>query len=113
MQNGDIVIELMEQNRIEMSRDAIDKIVQQSMFLGMVQYQKMITPSRDKIKQREAKRYLQQRGYEPKVLDEWVSMGYVHRRKDGERNSSVYYSLSELQKQIVALEMKKGEITYI
>lgn len=98
-----------------MNRDALDKIVQQALFLGMVQYQTMIEPESDNMKQREAKRYLQRRGYSPKVLEEWVTAGYIHRRKDGDvkSNMPVYYSLREIQRQITVTEMKKGQITEI
>ena len=104
----------MESVRIEMSRDALDKIVENAMFLGQVQYMTMIAPERDTMKQREAKRYLQRRGYEPKVLDEWVDLGMIHRRKSCDSpNSPVLYSLKEIQRQITVTEMKKGNITII
>ena len=102
----------MEQE-IVMKREAFDKIIEHAMFLGQIQYMTMITPESDKIKQREAQRYLKRRGYEPKVLDEWRNMGLIHRRKDGARNSSVYYSLKEIQKQISVTEMTKGDISYL
>lgn len=103
----------MEQG-IVMKREALDKIVQQAMFLGQVQYMTMIEPESDKIKQREAIRYLKRHGYEPKMLDEWRNMGLIHRRKlnDG-RTSPVYYSLKEIQRQITVNEMVKGDITSI
>ncbi len=92
------------------SRESLDRIIEHAMFLGQIQYMTMITPESDKIKQREAQRYLKRRGYEPKVLDEWRNMGLIHRRKDGARNSSVYYSLKEIQRQITVTEMSKGNI---
>ena len=98
---------------ILMKRDALDRIVQQAMFLGQVQYMTMIEPASDKIKQREAIRYLKRRGYEPKVLDEWTGMKLIHRRKDGEGTSPVYYSLKEIQRQITVTEMAKGNIRNI
>lgn len=99
--------------KVEVELSALQNIVQQSVFLGQLQYRNMVAPEHDKVKQREAKRYLQQLGYEPKVLDEWVQYGFIHKRKDGERNSAVYYSLIEIQRQIVAVEMKKGNINYL
>lgn len=96
-----------------MNRDALDRIVQQAMFLGQVQYMTMIEPESDKIKQREAQRYLRRRGYEPKVLEEWVQQRLISRRKDGEGNSAVWYSLKEIQRQITVTEMVKGDIKQI
>ena len=96
-----------------MEREALDRIVQQAMFLGQVQYMTMIEPQSDRMKQREAKRYLERRGYDPKVLDEWVKARLISRRKDGDGNTPVYYSLKEIQRQITVTEMMKGNITQI
>ena len=98
---------------IRMEREALDRIVQQAMFLGQVQYMTMIEPKSDRIKQREARRYLERRGYDPKVLDEWVQARLISRRKDGEGNTPVYYSLKEIQRQITVTEMVKGNIHQI
>lgn len=98
---------------VKMEREAFDRIIQQAMYLGQVQYMTMIEPETDKMKQREAKRYLKRRGLDPKVLDEWTDLKLVHRRKEGEGNSPVWYSLKEIQRQITVTEMAKGNITYI
>lgn len=96
-----------------MNRDALEKIIQQAVFLGQVQYMTMMNPERDVMKQREAARYLKNLGYEPKLLDEWREKGFIHRRKDGDGNHLVYYSLKEIQRQITITEMVKGNITNI
>ena len=98
---------------VRLEREALDRIVQQAMFLGQVQYMTMIEPESDKMKQREARRYLVRRGYDPKVLDEWVQARLISRRKDGTGNTPVYYSLKEIQRQITVTEMVKGKITQI
>lgn len=95
---------------IIMKRDALDAIVQQAMFLGQVQYMTMIEPERDSLKQAEARRYVERRGYKPKILEEWVGAGLISRRKYGDGNSHVYYSLKEIQRQITVTEMVKGGI---
>ena len=98
---------------VKMKMETLQNIVQQSLFLGMVQYQSMIRPEDDKVKQREAVRYLKRRGYEPKCLKEWTERGYIHRRKTGDSPTSpVMYSILEIQRHITAIEMKKGNITY-
>ena len=48
---------------IAIKREALLQIVQQAMFLGQIQYMTMIKPERDRIKQREAQRYLENLGY--------------------------------------------------
>lgn len=99
--------------RVEIEYEALQGIVRQAVFLGQIQYRSMVTPASNRIKQREARRYLQQIGYKPSVLDEWVEHGYVHRHQNGERNSAVYYSLMEIQRQVVATEAKKGKPQYL
>lgn len=105
----------MEQIKIEMTYEALGNIVQQAFTAGMLQYRTMVRPESDKVKQREAKRYLQQLGYEPKLLDDLVEQRRIHRRKDGDAksNCSVYYSMREIQKQLAVIEMKKGNTTQI
>lgn len=98
--------------QVEVSFEALQHIVQQACNLGMIQYRNMVAPDSDKMKQREAQRYLQRLGFDPKILKDWVQFGYVRKRKDGERNSAVWYSLNEIQRQIVAVEMKKGITKY-
>lgn len=104
----------MEQ-RVEMTLEALGNLVQQAFAAGMLQYRQMVAPETDKVKQREAKRYLQQLGYAPKVLDEMVEFGHIHRHKNGDAksNCAIYYSLAEIQKQLAAIEMKKGKTTQI
>ena len=96
-----------------MEREALDRIVQQAMFLGQVQYMTMIEPETDKMKQREAKGEVGRRGCEPEGLGEWGQGRRGRRRKDGEGNAPVYYSLKEIQRQITVTEMVKGKITQI
>lgn len=99
--------------QVKMELDVLNNIIQQAASLGVAQYIRATRPEGDRIKQREAVRYIREHGFAPKVLEEWVQCGYVHRRKIGERNSAVYYSLAEIQRQIAATEAKKGNIEYI
>ena len=92
------------------SREAVNKMIEHAVFLGQIEYMTMITPEEDRIRKAEAVRYLKRRGYSPKVLDDWVQMKFIHRRKYGEKNSPVYYSLKEIQRQILATETMKGNI---
>lgn len=98
------------QQKVEVELSTLQNIVEQAAYQSQIQYRRLVTPDHDKVKQREAKRYLQQLGYEPKILDEWVQCGFVHKHKDGQRNSAVYYSLREIQRQLTAIEKKKGNM---
>jgi hypothetical protein len=107
-------VPVMSKVEVRMKRESFDRIIEQAMFLGQVQYMTMIEPARDRIKQGEARRYLKRRGLDPKVLDQWTDMRLVHRRKDGDsKNCAVYYSLREIQRQITVTEMARGNITEI
>ena len=93
--------------KAEVELSTLQNIVEQAAYNSQIQYRRLVTPDHDKVKQREAKRYLQQLVYEPKLLDEWVQCGFVRKHKDGQRNSAVYYSLREIQRQLTAIEKKK------
>lgn len=94
------------QQKVEVELSTLQNIVEQAAYQSQIQYRRLVTPDHDKLKQREAKRYLQQLGYEQKILDEWVQCGFVHKHKDGQRNSAVYYSLREIQRQLTAIKKK-------
>ena len=94
------------QQKVEVELSTLQNIVEQAAYQSQIQYRRLVTPDHDKLKQREAKRYLQQLGYEPKILDEWVQCGFVHKHKDGQRNSAVYYSLREIQRQLTAIKKR-------
>lgn len=88
----------------------IGTIVSTAITLGMINYRTMIEPASDKIKQREAKRYLVKLGYKPSVLENMTSAGLIHRRKDGDGNSPIYYSAKELQKALLTLAIQEEEL---
>lgn len=80
-------------------------IVRDAFLLGMISYRQMIRPASDKVKQREAWRYLEDQGLPRRLLTEWVENGIVRRHKDNAKgaNATVWYRLTEIQKAIVAL----------
>lgn len=83
------------------------ELVRQAVVLGMVQYQAMIMPETEKVKQREVWRWLKQNGIPRTVLDQWVDAGMVHRHKDPSKgdNAAVWYSRVEIQQAIVTLHL--------
>lgn len=93
-----------------MRTSEIGTIISTAITLGMINYRTMIEPASDKIKQREAKRYLVKLGYKPSVLENMTSAGLIHRKKDGDGNSPIYYSAKELQKALLTLAIQEEEI---
>ncbi|MBR3466904.1 MAG: hypothetical protein IKH15_06765 [Bacteroidales bacterium] len=90
------------------------ELVQQAVMLGMIQYRSIMDPGTDRMKQREAWRYIESQGFQRKALSEWVEAGLVHRRKDETRggNSPVWYKVSEIQGAIVAVRTSEAMEEY-
>ena len=88
-----------------MEESKIKDIVNASVVLGMITYRNMIKPADDKVKQREAKRYLTQLGYKGALLDKWVANGLLKRHKEGDGNTAVYYSITEIQKLLLTMKI--------
>lgn len=99
---------------VRMDFETMKSIVSRSVFLGMMEYRKLITPDEDKVRKNEAERFVRRQGYQPSDLERWVADGYVHRRKQGDaQNSPVIYSILEILRHINAVEMQKGNIMEI
>ena len=81
--------------------DDRDNIIATAIALGMALHNQMVNPSGDKISQRNAINFLRQRHIASTKLNVWCDMGLLHKRKDGDRNSKVYYSIAELNKCIL------------
>lgn len=90
-----------------MTTEQAQRVVSQAISLGMTLQWNLIQPGADRVKQREAWRYLERQGFSRGDLEDWVRLGYVKRRKDERKgaNSAVWYSLIELQKRIIAIRM--------
>jgi hypothetical protein len=71
----------------------------------------MVEPLSDKISQRKALHYIRRMGYSQKLLSAWTDRGLVHRHKDGDRNSPVYYSMKELSRAILMEKVEENEIS--
>ena len=72
--------------------------------LGIQRYRSTISPAEDNIKQSDAVRYIVREGFPTGQLRKWVENGQLTPIKTGEaKNSSVYYSLSEIKTLILAL----------
>lgn len=76
--------------------------------LGAAANEKKRSPVSDKIKQREAYRWLKTLGYEPSLLDKLEKEGLVHKKRKGaSKNSPIMYSKFEIQSAINALKISK------
>ena len=72
--------------------------------LGVAAYIKATQPSLDKIKQREAYRWLKSIGKKPHLLDKLEEMGLVKGEREGAgKNSPIYYSKLEIQSTLQAI----------
>ena len=88
-------------------QDLLD-FVSQAVDTGIQGYIKSREPRKDRIKQSDAKRYLEQQGYQTTALKRWVEAGIVTPIKHGNaRNSAVWYSLAELKKAVCTVRLKK------
>lgn len=88
----------------------IETIISNAVTLGMIQFRNSLHPETDRMKQREVARYLTGIGFKPSVLGAWVDAGLVHRRKDGERNATVWYSFAEVQKAVLVARVKENDV---
>jgi hypothetical protein len=74
---------------------------------GVQSYMKSVEPTKDFIKQSEAKRYIAKLGYKPAMLQHWVSKHLLTPVKTGEAQSAVVlYSLSDIKTLISTLRLK-------
>nr|WP_298672353.1 hypothetical protein [uncultured Prevotella sp.] len=94
-----------------MTIETLTNIISSAVALGMAQYRTMVEPLSDKISQRKALHYIRRMGYSQKLLSAWTDRGLVHRHKDGERNSPVYYSMKELSRAILMEKVEENEIS--
>lgn len=73
------------------------------MILSEIQLRDMMAPKGNRIKQREAQRYLKRLGHDPKLLDKWVGNGLLRKTKEGNSNCPVWYSIKDIQRLIAKL----------
>ncbi|MBQ4196550.1 MAG: hypothetical protein II659_01715 [Bacteroidales bacterium] len=80
-------------------------IISASADIGVQRYIKTMEPESDRIKQEEAKRYLEKMGYQPIMLKKWRKDNLLVPVKMGDaRNSAVWYSLTDIKELIFTLQ---------
>lgn len=83
------------------------KLMSDAVDAGVQSYIKSLEPSRDYIKQGEAKRYIAKLGYKPSMLQRWVNDHLLTPIKTGDaQNAVVLYSLSDIKTLISTLRLK-------
>lgn len=80
----------------------LEKVLQNSILLGMLQYKALLEPKTDRIKLARAKEYVRSLGLPCNFITICEERGILHRHKSGKaRNCAVWYSLKELQQCVV------------
>lgn len=81
--------------------------VTQAVDAGVQTYMRSVEPTKDHIRQAEAKRYIAKMGFQPVMLRKWSDAHLLTPVKVGERqNAPVVYSLAEIKTVISSLKLK-------
>ena len=90
---------------MKISLNQLRNIISASADIGVQRYIKTMEPESDRIKQEEAKRYLEKMGYQPVMLKKWRKDNLLVPVKMGvSRNSAVWYSLTDIKELIFSLQ---------
>lgn len=90
---------------MEITLNQLRNIISASADIGVQRYIKTRDPEDDRIKQEDAKRYLEKMGYQPIMLKRWRKDNLLVPVKTGDsRNSAVWYSLTEIKELIFSLQ---------
>ena len=90
---------------MRISLNDLRNIISTSADIGVQRYIKTMDPENDRIKQSEAKRYLEKMGYQPIMLKKWREDNLLVPVKLGDsRNSAVWYSLTDIKELISTLQ---------
>ena len=90
---------------MEITLNQLRNIISASADIGVQRYIKTRDPENDRIKQEDAKRYLEKMGYQPIMLKKWRKDNLLVPVKMGDsRNSAVWYSLTEIKELIFTLQ---------
>ena len=89
---------------MKISLNQLRNIISASADIGAQRYIKTMEPESDRIKQEEAKRYLEKMGYQPVMLKKRRKDNLLVPVKMGDsRNSAVWYSLTDIKELIFSL----------
>jgi len=93
---------------MEISISELRTIISSSVDAGVQNYIKTKEPENDRIKQADAKRYIEKVGFQPVMLRKWVDERLLTPQKSGSsQNSAVWYSLSEIKELIFTLKAQE------
>ena len=90
---------------MEITLNQLRNIISASADIGVQRYIKTRDPENDRVKQEDAKRYLEKMGYQPIMLKRWRKDNLLVPVKMGDScNSAVWYSLTEIKELIFSLQ---------
>lgn len=86
--------------------ESLKELMSTCIEIGVMRAQVAMNPSSDKIRKKDAEALLVRNGFQKVLLQRWVCEGLVIENK-GERNSPIWYSLTEIMKTISAIKCNK------
>ena len=92
------------------SIESLKELMHTCVELGYIRGQVAMTPSSDKIRKKDAEALLVRNGFQKNILQRWVGSGLVAENK-GEKNSPIWYSLTQIMETIGAVKCKNILLT--
>ena len=87
------------------SLESLKELIHTCVEVGYIRAQVAMQPSSDKIRKKSAENLLARNGLQKVLLQRWVGEGIIRENK-GEKNSPIWYSLTELMETISAVKYK-------
>ena len=87
------------------SLESLKELMSTCVEIGYIRGQVAMFPSSDRIRKRDAENLLVRNGLQKVLLQRWVSQGLVIENK-GEKNSPIWYSLTQIMETIGAIKYK-------
>ena len=84
-------------------------IISESVDIGLQSHLAMTSPGKDLVIPATAKKYLEDRGYDKKMLDVWTKNDLIHplvSQPIGCKRPKVRYSMTEIKKTILAVHLR-------
>lgn len=85
--------------------EALKELMHTCVEIGFIRGQVAMLPSSDRIRKKDAEALLARNGLQKVLLQRWVGQGIVTENK-GDRNSPIWYSLTQIMETIGAIKYK-------
>ena len=93
-----------------MSLSQVEQLVSTAFQAGYMNAQIEMKLRSDKVRRKDAENYLALRGYEKQILSKWVANRLIKEYVGDYKNSPCLYSLKEINKLMVSVQIKKAII---